>query len=135
MEILNYSRHDGIYFKEINGYLVIISGEIDVWFNYRTKRKRLTMFNERNLLKIQKQRHLSDIRIMLLNNTLFKNLSERDQKKMMRLIYKAEMIEMHARDRRLVHVNESFQDIITAIINSDFNDEDDDKDPFREDER
>jgi hypothetical protein len=93
------------------------------------------MFNERNLLKIQKQRHLSDIRIMLLNNTLFKNLSERDQKKMMRLIYKAEMIEMHARDRRLVRVNESFQDIITAIMNSDFNDEDDDKDPFREDER
>ena len=93
------------------------------------------MFNERNLLKIQKQRHLSDIRIMLLNNTLFKNLSERDQKKMMKLIYKAEMIEMHARDKRLVRVNESFQDIITAIMNSDFNDEDDDKDPFREDER
>jgi hypothetical protein len=93
------------------------------------------MFNERNLLKIQKQRHLSDIRIMLLNNTLFKNLSERDQKKMMKLIYKAEMIEMHARDRRLVRVNESFQDIITAIMNSDFNDEDDDKDPFREDDR
>jgi hypothetical protein len=93
------------------------------------------MFNERNLLKIQKQRHLSDIRIMLLNNTLFKNLSERDQKKMMHLIYKAEMIEMHARDRRLVRVNESFQDIISAIMSSDFNDEDDDKDPFREDER
>jgi hypothetical protein len=30
MEILNYSSYDGIYFKEINGYLVIISGEIDV---------------------------------------------------------------------------------------------------------
>ena len=94
------------------------------------------MINERNLLKIQKQRHLSDIKIMLLNNALFKNLSDRDQNKMMKLIYKAEMIEMHARDRRIVRVNDSFQDIITALMaNSDFNDEDDDKDPFRDDER
>jgi hypothetical protein len=94
------------------------------------------VINERNLLKIQKQRHLSDIKIMLLNNTLFKNLSDRDQKKMMKLIYKAEMIEMHARDRRIVRVNESFQDIITALMtNPDFNDEDDDKDPFRDEER
>jgi hypothetical protein len=30
LEILNYSRHDGIYFKEINGYLIIVSSEIDV---------------------------------------------------------------------------------------------------------
>jgi hypothetical protein len=30
LEILNYSRHDGIYFKELHGYLIIISGEIDV---------------------------------------------------------------------------------------------------------
>jgi len=93
------------------------------------------VINERSLLKIQKQRHLSDIRIMLLNNTLFKNLPERDQKKMMKLIYKAEMIEMHARDKRILRVNESFQDIMNAIMNSDFNDEDDDKDPFRDDER
>lgn len=92
--------------------------------------------NERSLLKIQKQRHMSDIRIMLLNNALFKNLSERDQKKMSKLIYKAEMIEMHARDRRIMRVNESFQDIISAIMNNpEFIDEDDDKDPFRDDER
>jgi hypothetical protein len=94
------------------------------------------MINERKLLKIQKQRHLSDIRIMLLNNSLFKNLSERDMNKMIKLIYKAEMIEMHARDRKIVRVNQSFQDIITAIMNNpDFIDEDDDKDPFRDDER
>jgi hypothetical protein len=30
LEILNYSRHDGIYFKETHGYLVIVSSEIDV---------------------------------------------------------------------------------------------------------
>ncbi len=94
------------------------------------------MINERKLLKIQKQRHLSDIRIMLLNNSLFKNLSERDMNKMIKLIYKAEMIEMHARDRKIVRVNQSLQDIITAIMNNpDFIDEDDDKDPFRDDER
>jgi hypothetical protein len=94
------------------------------------------MINERKLLKIQKQRHLSDIRIMLLNNSLFKNLSERDMSKMIKLIYKAEMIEMHARDRKIVRINESFQDIISAIMNNpEFIDEDDDKDPFSDDER
>lgn len=92
--------------------------------------------NERSLLKIQKQRHMSDIRIMLLNNALFKNLSERDQKKMSKLIYKAEMIEMHARDRRIVRVNESFQDIISAIMNNaEFIDDDEEKGPFPDDER
>jgi hypothetical protein len=30
LEILNYSRHDGVYFKELNGRLIIVSGEIDV---------------------------------------------------------------------------------------------------------
>lgn len=82
--------------------------------------------NERQLLKIQKQRHMSNIRIMLLNNPMFKNLSERDQKKMSKLIYKAEMIEMHARDRRILRINESFEDIITAIMNNpDFQGDDD----------
>jgi hypothetical protein len=94
------------------------------------------MISERKLLKIQKQRHMSEIRIMLLNNSLFKNLDERDQKTLMKLVYKAEMIEMHARDKSIVRVNESFQDIISAIMNNqDFNDEGDDKDPFRDDER
>lgn len=85
--------------------------------------------NERQLLKIQKQRHMSNIRIMLLNNPMFKNLSERDQKKMSKLIYKAEMIEIHARDRRILRVNESFEDIITAIMNNpDFKDDEEDED-------
>lgn len=83
--------------------------------------------NERQLLKIQKQRHMSDIFIMLLNNPIFKNLADKDQKKMARLIYKAEMIEMHARDRALIRTNESFQNIVDAINNvimKDFDPED-----------
>lgn len=87
---------------------------------------------ERQLLKIQKQRHMSNIRIMLLNNALFKNLSERDQKKISKLIYKAEMIEMHARDRKIVRVNESFEDIITALMNG-LNEDDEDRDRERRD--
>jgi TRAP-type C4-dicarboxylate transport system substrate-binding protein len=95
--------------------------------------------NERQLLKIQKQRHMSNIFIMLLNNPIFKNLPEKDQRAMARLIYKAEMIEMHARDRNLIRTNESFQSIIDAIngaIGSDFVDDrnefdDDDEDPRR----
>ncbi len=73
--------------------------------------------HERQLLKIQKQRHMSNIRIMLLNNPIFKNLGERDQKKIAKLIYKAEMIEMHARDRNIMRINSSFEDIITALMN------------------
>lgn len=95
--------------------------------------------NERQLLKIQKQRHMSDIFIMLLSNPLFKNLSERDQKKMAVLIYKAEMIEMHARNQNLTRINTSFQDIIDSInrsLNEEFDrfdEEDDDlgEDPFK----
>jgi len=30
LEILNYSSYDGIYFKMVSGYLVIVSEEIDV---------------------------------------------------------------------------------------------------------
>jgi hypothetical protein len=67
--------------------------------------------NERHLLKIQKQRHMSNIRIMLLNNPMFKNL------KISKLIYKAEMIEMHARDKSIMRINNSFEDIITAMMN------------------
>lgn len=71
--------------------------------------------HERMVRKVQKQRHMSDIIIMLLNNQMFKNLSPKDQKKMAKLIYKAEMIEMHIRERKLMRVNDSFQDIIDAM--------------------
>ena len=92
--------------------------------------------NERYLLKIQKQRHMSNIRIMLLNNPMFKNLSERDQKKISKLIYKAEMIEMHARDKNIMGINKSFEDIIAAMMNQ--IEEDgftEDQDPRDDDER
>lgn len=97
--------------------------------------------HERQLLKIQKQRHMSNIFIMLLNNPLFKNLSDKDQRRMAKLIYKAEMIEMHARDRALVRNNESFQNIVDALNNAintefgrDFLDDEfdeDEEDPFK----
>jgi hypothetical protein len=92
--------------------------------------------NERHLLKIQKQRHMSNIRIMLLNNPIFKNLNERDQKKISKLIYKAEMIEMHARDKNIMRINNSFEDIVTALMNQmDEDDLGDDQDPRDGDER
>ena len=81
---------------------------------------------------------MSNIYIMLLNNPIFKNLPDKDQRAMAKLIYKAEMIEMHARDRTLIRTNESFQSIVDAIngaINADFGDDrdefDEDEDPFR----
>jgi len=83
---------------------------------------------ERQLLKIQKQRHMSNIRIMLLNNPLFKNLGERDQVKIAKLIYKAEMIEMHARNRNILRINDSFQDIVAALMNQLEDDDDTDLD-------
>jgi hypothetical protein len=90
---------------------------------------------EKQLIKLQKQRHMSNIFIMLLNNPLFKNLSERDQRKMANLIYKAEMIEINIRDKQMIRVNTSFQDIIDslniALLDDDLDDDDDlDKDNF-----
>jgi hypothetical protein len=71
--------------------------------------------NERHIRKVQKQRHMGNIDLMVLSNPIFKNLADRDRKKLARLIYKAEMIEMHIRDKSLMRVNDSFQDIIDAI--------------------
>jgi hypothetical protein len=97
---------------------------------------------ERQLRKIQKQRHMSNIIIMILNNPIFKNLNESDQKKMAKLIYKAEMIEMHARDKDIIRLNTSFQSIVDSIrINLEQMDErgllddDDDFDDFDGDNR
>lgn len=90
---------------------------------------------ERQLRKIQKQRHMSNILIMILNNPIFKNLDEGDRRKMAKLIYKAEMIEMHARDKDIVRVNASFQNIIDAIrINLEQVDDRDMKDYLDDDE-
>jgi hypothetical protein len=93
---------------------------------------------EKQLLKLQKQRHMSNIFIMLLNNHLFKNLSERDQRKMAALIYKAEMIEMNVRNKQIIRVNQSFQDIVDALnsamdfdLNDDLDEDDEDFGPNR----
>lgn len=65
--------------------------------------------------KLQKQRHIYDIEMMVLSNPLFKNLNKRDQKVLIKLIYKAEMIEVFMRDRQIVRVNESFDDIVDSV--------------------
>jgi hypothetical protein len=72
---------------------------------------------ERQMRKLQQQRHLYDIKLMVLNNPLFKNLNERDQKKLIKLIYKAEMMEVFMRDRQIMRVNDSFDDIVESVAN------------------
>lgn len=67
---------------------------------------------ERQLRKLQKQRHMYDIQQMILTNPILKNLNMRDQKKIQKLLYKAEMIEVFMRDKQLVRINESFDDIV-----------------------
>ena len=65
--------------------------------------------------KLQTQRHVYDIKMMVMSNPLFKNLNERDQKKLVRLIYKAEMMETFMRDKQVIHVNESFEQIVQDV--------------------
>lgn len=67
---------------------------------------------EKQLRRLQKQRHMYDIQQMILANPLLKNLNNRDQKVLRKLLYKAEMVEMFMRDKQLIRVNESFEDII-----------------------
>ena len=72
--------------------------------------------NERSLRRLQKQRHMYDIQRMILANPLFKNLNERDQKVLQKLIYKAELAEMYMRDRNVVRINQSFDEIIESVM-------------------
>jgi TRAP-type C4-dicarboxylate transport system substrate-binding protein len=86
--------------------------------------------------KLQKQRHLYDIQMMVLSNPLFKNLNKREQKQLVKLIYKAEMIESYMRDRQILRVNESFDDIVENVARmlDDMNDNerrDGDEEDFR----
>jgi len=66
---------------------------------------------------LQKQRHAYDIQVMVLSNPLFKNLGKRDQKNLVKLIYKAEMMEMFMRDSQIVHINDSFDQIVEDVAN------------------
>ena len=54
--------------------------------------------------------------MMVLSNPLFKNLNKRDQKALIKLIYKAEMIEVYMRDRQIIRVNDSFEDIVDSVV-------------------
>ena len=72
--------------------------------------------NEKSLRHLQKQRHMYDIQRMILANPLFKNLNARDQKTLQKLIYKAELAEMYIRDRSIVRINQSFDEIIESVM-------------------
>lgn len=72
--------------------------------------------NERSLRRLQKQRHMYDIQRMILANPLFKNLDARDQKVLQKLIYKAEMAEMFMRDRNVIRINQSFDEIMENVM-------------------
>jgi len=71
--------------------------------------------NDRQLRKLQKGRHLADVQRMILSNPLFKNLGERDRKKLASLIYKAETIEIYGRERSIATLNASFDQIVDAV--------------------
>lgn len=90
---------------------------------------------ERQMRKLQKQRHTYDIQQMILGNPLFKNLNKRDQGKLINLVYKAEMMEMFMRDRQLVRINDSFDDIVDSVARmlDDAMGKDDDHDEFGDD--
>lgn len=53
--------------------------------------------------------------MMVLGNPLFKNLSDWDQKKLVKLIYKAEMMEIYMRDKQIIRINDSFEDIVQNV--------------------
>jgi hypothetical protein len=57
-----------------------------------------------------------DIQRMILANPLFKNLGARDQKTLQKLIYKAELAEMFMRDRNVVRINQSFDEIMDSVM-------------------
>ena len=72
--------------------------------------------NESSLRRLQKQRHLYDIQRMILANPLFKNLNQKDQKTLQKLIYKAELAEMFMRDRSVVRINQSFDELVETVM-------------------
>lgn len=70
---------------------------------------------ERQMRKLQKQRHMYDIKMMIMGNPMFKNLSEWDQKRLAKLIYKAEMMEIYMRDKQIIRINDDFEDIVQNV--------------------
>jgi len=80
--------------------------------------------------KLQKQRHMYDIKMMIMGNPMFKNLSEWDQRRLAKLIYKAEMMEIYMRDKQIIRINDDFEDIVQNVadmLNQHLGDEDEDE--------
>lgn len=85
---------------------------------------------ERYIRKLQKNRHLAEIQFNILANVTFKNLSPRERKQMAKLIYKAELLEMEVKSRKIADTMKSFKDLMDTIDmqlkDGDFGDDDDD---------
>jgi hypothetical protein len=93
------------------------------------------MMRERQIRKLQKNRHLAEIGFTLLQNPTFKNLSRSDRYKMAKLIYKAELIEVEIKSKDMSRTLASFQEMIQNITDQMVDDDDDDFDgpenPFK----
>lgn len=87
---------------------------------------------ERQIRKLQKNRHLAEIGFTLLQNPTFKNLSRADRYRMAKLIYKAELIEVEIKSKDLSKTLNAFQDMIQTITSQMVDDEDEDDDGFGE---
>lgn len=72
--------------------------------------------------------------MMILSNPLFKNLSKSDQKSLQKIIYRAEMMEIFVRNKDLVQVNESFDQIVDQVMYLIGQDDEDDDERRRRDE-
>jgi myo-inositol-1-phosphate synthase len=85
---------------------------------------------ERYIRKLQKNRHLAEISFNILANTTFKNLTARERKQMAKLIYKAELLEMEIKSRKVAETMKSFKDLMDTIDmqlkDGDFGDDDED---------
>lgn len=88
---------------------------------------------ERYIRKLQKNRHLAEINFNILANVTFKNLTPRERRLMAKLIYKAELLEMEVKSRKVAETMQSFKDLMNNIEMQMKNDEtfgDDDDDDF-----
>lgn len=83
---------------------------------------------ERQIRKLQKNRHLAEIGFTLLQNPTFKNLTRRDRYRMAKLIYKAELIEVEIKSKDMSRTLASFQDMISRITDQMVEDDGDDED-------
>jgi nicotinic acid mononucleotide adenylyltransferase len=93
------------------------------------------MMRERQIRKLQKNRHLAEIGFTLLQNPTFKNLSRADRYRMAKLIYKAELIEIEIKSKDMSRTLDTFQEMIRNITDQLVEDDDDDdlgpENPFK----